>query len=49
MHGRLSGQVTYVSDAYSTTSWQGHCLCSYHLYVNIVDVRILDKSPSPIC
>ena len=43
--GRVSDQFTYVSDAHGTTSWLDHFICSHDLHCNIVDIKILDKSP----
>ena len=43
--GRVSDQFTYVSDAHGTTSWLDHFICSHNLHCNIVDMKILDKSP----
>ena len=46
MFGRSSDKYTYVSDAHSTTSWLDHFICSYDLHTRIVDLQILEKSPS---
>ena len=46
MFGRSSDKYSYVSDAYSTTSWLDHFICSYDLHTKIVEMQILEKSPS---
>ena len=44
--GRCSDKYTYVSDAHSTTSWLDHVICSYDLHTKILEMQILEKSPS---
>ena len=44
--GRCSDKYTYVSDAHSTTSWLDHFICSYDLHTKILEMQILEKSPS---
>ena len=46
MFGRSSDKYTYVSDAHSATSWLDHFICSYDLHTRIVEMQILENSPS---
>ena len=46
MFGRSSDKYSCLSDAYSTTSWLDHFICSYDLHTKIVEIQIHEKSPS---
>ena len=35
-----------MSDVHTTTSWLDHFICSYDLHARIVEMQILEKSPS---
>ena len=49
----LRDDYTYVSDAWSTTSWIDHCLCTQDAHNAITDVLILHDSVTsdhlPLC